>query len=325
MSDSDRPRGNSALDQGFAVLSAVVLCCFVIGVLAFSWGSNSTRDGELAATYQEETRRNQRDICRGRSGPLLAECLVEQERAGREAYRSQQDLNAQRAMSLWAFAMFIVSAATTLLTLWALWYVRGTLAATREALKDTSGATAAMMEANRIAANVQRPWITIEPKLVSYERASSKAIIFGWEIIFTNTGQMLAENLHVQTKFVPMETGGFLDAAGEWFDQYHSQVVERDAVLIPRQSTISGGQSGHSIESLSWETRKGLRKDCVVMVLAMARYRIPGEKNWRVTMRGFSIGENISYIDNSYLVYDSIDGLTLDELIMKPLGRSRAN
>lgn len=162
MSDSNRGERSEALGQGLAILASVILCCTIVAVLTFAWVSYSTDRDERAEYYQAEAQRNSEAICVGREGGLLAECIEEQRRASRDAYTAEQDLNAQRQMALWALWMFIVSACTAGLTLWALWYVRGTLQATREALDDTGNATKAMVEANRIASEAQRPWLTVE-------------------------------------------------------------------------------------------------------------------------------------------------------------------
>jgi hypothetical protein len=323
MSGSNRSAGSPALDQGLAVLAAVILCCFIVGILTFSWGRDSERDSQRAAEYQDYRERRVSAFCADLSGTLLAKCQIEQEQAAREAYQSERDLEAQRDMSLWALAVFIIGFVTAGLTLWALWYVRGTLLATREALDDTGKATFAMVDANRIAANAQRPWVTMDAKVVDFERVSPVAFSVTWEVTFANTGQMLAENFHLQTQLVPMGHN-FLETMAEWFDRYEANVIERDAVLVPGQTTTSGGKYGYSIEHLPWEMKKGFRKDCVLMVLAMARYRIPGDKTWRLALRGFSIGVNNSYVDNRYFIYDSLDELSLEKLLVQPMGRSRA-
>lgn len=157
MSDSDRGERPEAVGQGLAILASVILCCSIVAVLTFASVRFSTDRNERAEYYQAEADRNAKAICIGRERSLLAECVEEQRRASRDAYTDEQDLIAQQQMALWALWMFIVSAVTAGLTLWALWYVRGTLQATREALTDTGNATEAMVQANRIAeTNAQR-------------------------------------------------------------------------------------------------------------------------------------------------------------------------
>ena len=156
MSDSNRGAGNQDVAQGFAILTAVTLCCLNTGILTYAWINNTSSDSERAAYYQQEADRNKTAVCIGREGGLLAECLVEQERASREAYQAESDLNAQRDMSLWAMWMVVISAVTAVITVWALVYVRGTLLATREALEDTGNATNAMVRANEIARETGR-------------------------------------------------------------------------------------------------------------------------------------------------------------------------
>jgi len=121
---------------------------------------------------------------------------MEQQRAGREAYQAEQDLNAQRDMALWALAMLIVSAVTALLTLWALWYVRGTLAATREALKDTGNATEAMIKQNELTAAAQRAWVDFDMEVEAYYRFDSNAGSITANVALRNTGKSVARNVN---------------------------------------------------------------------------------------------------------------------------------
>ena len=122
-------------------------------------------------------------------------------------------------MSLWALAVFIISAITACLTLWALWYVRGTLIATREALEDTGKATAAMVRQNQLTEAAQRPWITIKGYvpfevqncIVSnnelYKYVDVKRGVAA-QAIWTNTGARPASGIsfHGRAFLVPLDT-----------------------------------------------------------------------------------------------------------------------
>lgn len=130
MFNSDQRKRNPPPDQGFAVITAIVLCCLIVGVLSFSVGRDSERDSQRTSLYQKYGERRENAFCVDLVGDLLEQCRIEQEQAVRETYHAVRDLEAQRDMSFWALAVFVISAISAGLTLWALWYVRGTLYAT---------------------------------------------------------------------------------------------------------------------------------------------------------------------------------------------------
>lgn len=106
--------------------------------------------------------RNEIDVidCFGLEPARMVECV----KATSEEQRAQQDLAAQRQMSLWTFGMFVVSVVTAIITGLGVWFVKGTLGATMMAVKETSAATATMKEANVLIQSEQRPWLRINAR-----------------------------------------------------------------------------------------------------------------------------------------------------------------
>lgn len=222
MSDSNEGRQDTPFDQGLAYLAAIVLCCLIVGFLSYSVGREGERDGQRAAEYERYGKRRQSVFCAGFDGNQLAQCKVEQEQAAREAYQAERDLEAQREMSLWALAMVIVSAITAGLTLWALIYVKGTLVATREALKDTGKATKAIIRQNEIAEAGQRPWLNFEvlPLMIG----SGELWIMSAELTITNPTNFPA---HAVSAFA---VGHYFVDEGETFrgaEHDRNEVIER--------------------------------------------------------------------------------------------------
>jgi hypothetical protein len=86
MSDSNRGKRNPPLDQGFALITAIVLCCLIVGVISFSSGRDSERDSQRSAEYQDYGERRENAFCADLVGALLEKCKIEQEQAAREAY-----------------------------------------------------------------------------------------------------------------------------------------------------------------------------------------------------------------------------------------------
>jgi len=73
----------------------------------------------------------------------------------------KRDLAAQEASALWAFWMVTISACSTVVTIIGTIMLYQQIVLTRKAVKDTGNATEAMLEANAIAMNAQRPWLKV--------------------------------------------------------------------------------------------------------------------------------------------------------------------
>lgn len=104
-----------------------------------------------ARQYADTTDRRIANACATVERPAVLECITKQVGTAREDERTEYDLQAQQDSADAAFWMAWISFATLTATLVALWFVKGTLDATREAVKDTSEATDAMRKANELA------------------------------------------------------------------------------------------------------------------------------------------------------------------------------
>ncbi|MXO58129.1 hypothetical protein GRI89_01025 [Altererythrobacter salegens] len=258
-------------------------------MLAFSWGRYGERNSQSAAAYQQEAERDQRAICPGRSGTLLAECFVEQSRAARDAYRAQQDLNAQRDMSLWAFAMFVISAITAGLTLWALWYVRGTLIATREALVDTGDATKAMLRQNEITEQSQRPWIGIDvkPRLL---KLVDKAIRVELDVYCKNFGQLPATDFQLYFKLTWSDGTQPNIHHGIW-DEFRPRENPTRSLVLPYDSLHMPYWSLQAIDSIKWRKPPG-REYAVPLFVVSAFYKSSvTEDRWLRTDKAYYVAQ----------------------------------
>lgn len=239
------------------------------------------------------------------------------------ADHEKRDLAAQEASALWAFWMAMITLFSAGVTIVGTILLYQQIILTREAVTDTGKATEAMRDANRISANVQRPWIEITTQLLTFTHPSERAFTVECMVKFKNSGHMVAENFQALVKIVPMNER-FLDKQESWFDKFEREVEPRDTVLIPNETYGYVVQSSNAIDWLPWSEKEGARKDCYLMVLAMVRYRIPSDEKWRFAMKSFSIGENNGHIDNRHLVYDTIRKLDFNKIKIQPLGRSRA-
>jgi len=321
MSGSNRSAGSPALDQGLAVLAAVILSCFIVGILTFSWGRDSERDSQRAAEYHDYRERREGAFCAGLSGTLLAKCQIEQEQAAREAYQSERDLEAQRDMSLWALAVFIIGFVTAGLTLWALWYVRGTLLATREALEDTGKATFAMVDANRIAANAQRPWVVIEAGRPIIKQ-QGKSVMIRLPIVFRNIGKTVAigfwPNVKIYASGAEYETG-----ARTLFDIWRQPKGTTKQILMPGETSTQTPLLGVHPEHLPW-FGEGKNRRVNIVIQAAAFYYSQGCESFAerlFTERTFRIGTESEDWFSAYIVFaHQLAALRTTDFVIAPCG-----
>lgn len=142
--------------------------------------------------------------CAGLQSARLRECVTEQVKASRTNQRGEYDLSAQEDMADWAFWMFFVAFITMGLTALALWFVKGTLEATRTAVEETGEATDAMREANRIARNAATDaFHTARSQLLASRLSASQANKVATE---TRTAQLRAYVDVSKTQILYVET-----------------------------------------------------------------------------------------------------------------------
>jgi hypothetical protein len=129
-----------------------------------------------AESYAGATQARIARACSGGKAPAVLECVAEQVEASREDQRAEYDLSAQNRMADWAFLTMLWGFATTIISGLALWFLKGTLDATREAVADAGDATQAMKRANEISAlamehareafsNEMRPWLSMRCRI----------------------------------------------------------------------------------------------------------------------------------------------------------------
>lgn len=152
------PRGRgdhiiAAIRIVFGLALAIVLA-LLVWTISSEYAQHSLKARGHAQQYAKDTPDRVQRACAGREAAALYECVAKEIEATREDQRSEYDLSAQNQMADWAFWMMVATIVTALLTGWALFYIKRTLDATREAVEDTSEATLAMKEANKITRDI---------------------------------------------------------------------------------------------------------------------------------------------------------------------------
>jgi hypothetical protein len=152
---------------------------FTLALLIYSAGyrignvsGHYDSDADSTATqYPSDTQRIIDDCFKLPTRLATNQCVGDAIKASHENQRAEQDLKAQREMSDWGWWALVISGLQFLATIVTLGFIKLTLDATLEAVKDTGRATDAMLEANQIArqsSKIQlRPYLAGEGAVVS--------------------------------------------------------------------------------------------------------------------------------------------------------------
>lgn len=151
MSGSDGRERSPALGNALAVLVALLLCCLIVGAIAYSQGIESERRYQAPHRHAEYSETDAKVACTGLEPEAMFECVQKKVEDSEETARAEQDLTAQQRAATSALVAAIVSALTLAISGIGVWYVKRTLDATVAAVADTSQATQAMLKANEIA------------------------------------------------------------------------------------------------------------------------------------------------------------------------------
>ncbi len=176
MSGSDRYRGLTV------ALSAAATFVFMVGVIAAIILGQYTKLHEVETRYQERAEKDRskaaqiiEQSCIGMApSKRRTDCLVDQIKAHDSQKATDEDLRAQKDMAHWAKLMFFASFATVIVAALGVYYVRLTLKATQETLREARLATAASQTAANIAEkryrNLERPYILVAELVVQLGR-----------------------------------------------------------------------------------------------------------------------------------------------------------
>lgn len=171
-----------------AVLGGTLTFTFHMGDLS---GRSDAQAQGYAAAYPTDTRKQIADCWIKAERSAAQECVASAIQASREAQRSEAELSVQRQMSDSAFWALLVAVLMGLVTTIGTYLIFRQVELTRKAVEDTSQATKAVLEANEIAMNAQRPWLKFYPSAVANIFAPKEAggIIpeypGGIELVFT--------------------------------------------------------------------------------------------------------------------------------------------
>ncbi len=171
MSERNRD-GNPAL---------VVFGIVLIGIAAwFSWGlsANQTeirmRGEQNAKLHIEYAEDRIEKTCIDRKGRALMDCIHQEITSAQEHSRAERDLEAQKAMALWAKLMTLVTAGGTIVGVGGIYLVWRTLKASESA---TKAAFRAVEVTERIGRDQSRAYVHVNRAEVTYTGRAKKDVL----------------------------------------------------------------------------------------------------------------------------------------------------
>ena len=234
--ESDREEQDRDLGV-FGYIAAIVLCCFIVGVLAYGLGRENERREQAPASYAQAAKVDAQRACVGREASATFECIYEKVEAAQEQARGEQDLTAQQIAANSALMNAIVAFFTLIITGVGAWLIRETLIATQKGVAGAeSAATAAhsaVRETTRIGEAQVRAYIQVASVTVSITRT-----LLSINVTFKNTGQSPASE--VTARFTPAV---WLAGIGE------PKIIEKVAHFAAEERSVDGGIIGSGAES----------------------------------------------------------------------------
>lgn len=261
-------RGGHSEALGFLALSGLLIFGALVWGLGFLQGSESERRRQIPASYSRTAQADAQRTCVGTESSAIFECVYEKVEASQEQARGEQDLSAQQRAAFAALASAVLALLTLVVTGIGVWFVKRTLDATLKAVQDTSEATEAMRESNRIARESveaqMRAWVSFEYQSTERIVRSPNAILFKFKGAFRNIGHTPAINFsyYVSLAF-DNEVDKFVRGAMEhyrnrdigWIEAniFHGEDYSQ-TVMCECENPPSGAQITHFIVVATYKT-----------------------------------------------------------------------
>ena len=187
---------SEALKPTIYRIATALVAAFCIAGLAYMFydiGASKAEYHEQAKHYAQNQRielaDNVENECSGRHATGLRECIAKAVDASREGQRREYDLEAQRGMSKWTLWLLVIGATQALATIFGLIFIKGTLDATRDAVREAGTATAAAQATANAYISVERPRLVVRAaKIQKYSDKTTISIDLAAENIGKSTG-----------------------------------------------------------------------------------------------------------------------------------------
>lgn len=314
-----------------ALFGAVIL----IYAVGQNFGVSAGRDQVTAREHYEQAKRDNLEACTIAEGLTPVECIAEAIESAQDQSDSRQDLFAQRDMANFTFWILIFTGCTFGITGLGVWYVKRTLDATLQAVKDTGDATKAMVRQNELTEAAQRPWLAIEATVTECEIGAERTHL-RFSARVTNLGKMVAERCAVRTVFFEDDTS---DRGERKIEDTRINTVKSAQgdlpkgcapyPILPKQDTTVDTVRD-VIGHLTWvDLNIYSEKRLFYTLFVCVRYFVPGDDRIRETDRAFCL----TYVppgsskDDAFLPigipYPLPDDIGVDRVWLRPTGHNR--
>ena len=270
-------RGNRDNKPSYGLIGTIFVA--VIGValywsMFYSMGYSSGYHEKQAYVESEhhasDTPKQVEGKCGAKASSELRECITEIVKSERESQRSESDLAAQWKAADWVLWAGAIAGAQLIATLVGLYYVKGTLDATLEAVEDTGKATNAMLKQTELVEREQRPWVTIEAaKPVISNR--DDGILITVEIGFKNIGKTVAAGFWPHLKCY-LTGADFEESVRDNFAEIRKPRGVTDRILMPGETCTLTAYIVVPVKSVPWFGDIGEKRINAVMQAAVFYY-----------------------------------------------------
>lgn len=156
----------------------------------------------------------------------------------------KRDLAAQEASAAWAFWMVLASYFSAIVTTIGTIFLYKQIKLTQEAVKDTGDATTAMVDANNIAKESSRAWVSLSVEPEQIKADIRGGIYFRINFIAENIGQTAATHFDLEhAVFFQGQHESGESLSRRITEQVEDWIVEHEApanyMLIPRDKEIA--------------------------------------------------------------------------------------
>lgn len=233
----------------FFTFSLIACVLFSYAAMFYDMGaSRSKYETEAQARTNLHKSRAVRQVehyCAGLPAHALSDCIEKEIKAARSNQREDYDLSAQLNMADAAWWMVAISAGTMLITTIALWYVRATLEATRDAVVEAEKSTAAALlaaEAGRAGNEIsreslhfqERAWIEIGLSLPTGLTKRDHNFVLPVFAVPKNVGRSPAKNVAISMAYAiyPQDSALLKEAMKEGIEFFRTQDRHSSGIVL---------------------------------------------------------------------------------------------
>jgi hypothetical protein len=160
MAGGDRSQAAALTEALFCIL-ALLGAVFIAFATGQTLGVGVGRNEVTVRDHYEREKKHALTACSGAKGTAAVECATRIIEAAQEKSETKQGLYAQQDAAKWAYWAMLATWVTFAVTSLGVWFVKATLNATLQAVRDTDISTRAMVRQTILIENNQRPFLAL--------------------------------------------------------------------------------------------------------------------------------------------------------------------